>query len=224
MEDENAVNGPIRVLLADDHVMFREGLAQMLTSQGGMQVVGEASNDEQAVALAQEKKPDVVIMQIQIPIAQAKARLSEMLRIDPAPKVVIATMFEDPDYVREFTNLGVSAYMVKSSSVEHLLAAIRAAAFDPEGNNVIVGMPREALENAQRGSGGVISGRELEILLLVSRGMSNRQIATSLNVAEATIKRHLANVYRKMNVGSRGEAMRAALWEGWITIRDVTRD
>ena len=111
---------------------------------------------------------------------------------------------------------------MKSSSVEHLLAAIRTAVFDPKGENVVMEMPRLMLEKADGRSDGSISARELEILLLASQGLSNRQIATKLTVSEATIKRHLANTYSKMGVHSRGEAMRKALFEEWITIQEVT--
>jgi len=217
-------DGPIKVLLADDHTMFREGLARMLASYGGMEVIGETTNDEGAVELAREERPDVVIMQVQMPFEKARESLRRMRELSPPPKVVIVTMFEDPGYVRELTSLGVSAYLVKSASVDHLLGAIRAAVFDPKGENVVVGMPRAMLEEAKGGSEGVLSARELEILLLVSRGMSNRQIADTLQIEEATVKRHLANTYQKMEVGSRGEATRKALYEEWITICDVTQD
>jgi DNA-binding NarL/FixJ family response regulator len=111
--------------------------------------------------------------------------------------------------------------VLKSVSVEHLVGAVRAAVFDPEGRHVVVGMPRGMLEEAEEGSGGVLSVREMGILLLVARGLSNRQIASRLRVAESTVKRHLANVYKEMGVVSRGEAVRMALLEGWISIQDV---
>jgi DNA-binding NarL/FixJ family response regulator len=218
------VESPVRVLLADDHTMFREGLASVLASYGGIEVVAETTNDEGAVALASEHKPDVVVMQAQLPLERAAEALDQMRGISPPPKVVICTMFEDPRYVREFLQLGVSAYLVKSASVEQLIAAVRVSVLDPWGKNVVVGMPRGMLEGAESGAGGALSARELEILLLAARGLSNRQIASSLHVAEATIKRHLANMYEKMGVGSRGEASRMALTEGWITIEQVTTE
>ena len=219
MQDRDA-KSPVRVLLADDHTMFREGLANVLAAYGGIEVVAETTNDEGAVVLAREHKPDVVVMQAQLPLERAKEALDHMHGVSPPPKVVICTMFEDPRYVREFLKLGVSAYLVKSASVEQLIAAVRVSVLDPQGNNVVVGMPREMLEEA--GAEGALSARELEILLLAARGLSNRQIASSLRVAEATIKRHLANTYEKIGVGSRGEAARKALAEGWITIEQVT--
>jgi len=214
----------IRVLLADDHTMFRQGLAGLLASYGGLEIIAQVPNDEAALRLAQEEKPDVVIMQVQMPFERSKESLLKMSRISPAPKVIIVTMFEEPRYVRELMNLGASAYLLKSVSVEHLTGAVRAAVFDPKGHNVVVGLPREMLEEAEDGSGGILSVREMEILLLVARGLSNRQIASTLMVSESTVKRHLANAYPKMDVTSRGEAVRHALFKDWITIEDITHE
>jgi DNA-binding NarL/FixJ family response regulator len=215
---------PIRVLLADDHTLFREGLAKLLTSYGGLKVLGEVPNDQEALRLAQEEKPDVVVMQVQMPFERAKESLLKMSEISPPPKVVIVTMLEEPHYVRELMDLGASAYLLKSVSVEHLIGAVRAAIFDPEGHDVVVGMPQEMLEGGERGTGGVLSAREMEILLLVARGMSNRQVASRLHLEEATVKRHLANAYKDMGVRSRGEAVKKALSEEWITIRDIAHE
>jgi DNA-binding NarL/FixJ family response regulator len=226
VQDQNRnASGIIKILLADDHTMFREGVASVLDGYGGMEVVSQSSNDEGAVGLARLTKPDVVLMQVQMPISRAKENLLRMRNeVDPPPKVVIVTMLEDPQYVRELMEVGVSAYIVKSASAQHLVAAVRTAVLDPMSKNVVVGMPLEILEEAEGGSGGVLSARELEILLLAARGLSNHQIAKSLGVAEGTIKRHLSNTYEKMGVRSRGEAARKALSEEWITIQDVTND
>jgi DNA-binding NarL/FixJ family response regulator len=143
---------------------------------------------------------------------------------DPAPNVVIVTMIEDPREVRELMELGASAYIVKSASAAHLVAAVRASILDPKSKDAVVGMPRALLEEAEGGSEGVLSARELEILLLAARGLSNRQIATRAHLAEGTVKRHLTNTYHKMGVGSRSEATRMALYEEWITIHDVTEE
>ena len=147
-----------------------------------------------------------------------------MRAVSPPPKVVIVTMFESPHYLRELMNLGASAFLVKSTSTEHLIGAIRAAVFDPKGENVVVGMPREMLEKARRGSRSVLSARELEILLLAARGLSNRQIAESHHIAETTVRRHLSNVYEKLGVHTRAEAARKALSEGWISAWDVSQE
>jgi DNA-binding NarL/FixJ family response regulator len=147
-----------------------------------------------------------------------------MRAFDDPPKVVIVTVFEDPHYVRELTRMGASAYVLKTASAEHLVAAIRAAVFDPRSENAVVGMPRSMLEGTEEGAEGVLSARELEILLLAARGLSNERIASSLHLAEGTVKRHLANVYQKMGVSSRNEATREALLKQWITVEEVTAE
>ena len=222
MVEHTDTNAPIRVLLADDHTMFRQGLASILASYGGMEVVAEVPNDEEALRLARDLEPDVVLMQVQMPFSRAEETLEAIRSFPDPPKVVIVTMFESPRYVRALTGVGASAYVLKSSSSEHLVAAVRAAVLDPKSNNVVVGMPEGMLEGAEEGADGVLSGRELEIVLLAARGLSNERIASSLHVAEGTVKRHLANVYQKMGVSSRGEAARDALLRDWITIEEVT--
>jgi DNA-binding NarL/FixJ family response regulator len=217
-------NGPIRVLLADDHTMFRQGLARILASYGGMEVVAEVPNDADALKRARELSADVVIMQVQIPFERAIETLRAMRSFSDPPKVVIVTMFESPRYLRGLTGVGASAYLLKTSSSEHLVAAVRAAALDPTSENAVVGMPRQMLEGTKDGVEGVLSARELEILLLTARGLSNHQIATSLHLSEATVKRHLANIYPKMGVSSRGEASREALMREWITIEEITAE
>jgi DNA-binding NarL/FixJ family response regulator len=221
--DDRSTDGPIRVLLADDHTMFRQGLAAILTPYAGMEVVAEVPNDGDALNLARDLKPDVVIMQVQIPFQRAVETLKAMRSFADPPKVVIVTMFESPRYVRDLTGVGASAYVLKTSSSEHLVAAVRAAVLDPGSENAVVGMPVEMLEESGRGAEEVISVRELEILLLVARGLSNEHIASSLHLAEATVKRHLANVFQKMGVHSRGEASREALLREWITIEEITQ-
>ena len=143
-----------------------------------------------------------------------------MRALPPPPKVIVVTMFEEPRYVCALLELGVSAYLVKTSSAEHLVAAVRTAVFDPRAKNAVVGIPTALLEESTDGVEGVLSSREL--LLLAARGLSNRQIAASTHLAEATVKRHLANIYQKMGVSSRGEASREALLRDWITIEEIT--
>src|SRR5215218_2665229 len=217
-------NGPIRVLLADDHTMFREGLAGILASYGGMEVIAEVPNDAEALRLAGELSPDVVIMQVQMPFERSKETLQAMRSFPDPPKMVIVTMFESPRYVGGLSGVGASAYVLKTSSSEHLVAAVRAAVLDTASENAVVGIPRSMLEGTEEGIESVLSARELEILILAARGLSNHRIASSLHIAEGTVKRHLANVYQKMGVGSRGEASREALLREWITIEEVTAE
>jgi DNA-binding NarL/FixJ family response regulator len=225
----------VKVLLADDHTMFRQGLAGMLASSYAdeVEVVGKTDTGEEAVALAQEKNPDVVIMQVDRTLEKAKDTLKQIREGSSSSptKVIILTMFEDPLILREILNLTANAYIHKSASVEELFAIVRAAV-DTQGEHVLVALPQRALELSEEeeengaGEDGSVrvllpSKRELEVLLLVGRGMSNRKIASHLAISEATVKRHLANLYPKMGVSSRGEAARKALENEWFTFREI---
>jgi DNA-binding NarL/FixJ family response regulator len=213
----------LKVLLADDHTMFREGLAGMLASSYGEQVevVGNTKIGQEAVALAREEDPDVIVMQVDRTLEKAKDTLDQMREgSSSAPKVVILTMFEEPRMVRDIMGLGANAYIHKSASAEELFTALRTALDTSEGH-VVVAMPQGALELSPDGKLNVPSKREMSILLLAARGMTNRQIASRLEIAEGTVKRHLANLYPKMEVQSRGEAVRKALENEWFTIREI---
>ena len=220
--------GPTRVLLADDHTMFRQGLKEMLSTDPGVEVVGEAENGEEAIALARRLGPDVVVLDVEMPVMGAEEAMEPMLRLSPPPGIVVVTMHDDAKLVRRLLGMGASAYLVKSASMHELISAVRAAAEEPEEDspredNVLMVLPRGHMRETERGADG-LSGRELEILLLVARGLSNRQVAQVLHLSVATVKRHLANIYPKIGVRSRGEATRKALSEGWISARDLTRD
>jgi len=220
-------NGTIRILLADDHTMFRQGLKEMLSTDEEMLVVGEAENGSAAAALAAEENPDVVILDVEMPGISAAETLEALLALSPAPRVLIVSMYDSPRLVRDLLGRGASGYLVKSASLEELLTAVRRAVRGPYGSageNVILAVPRSVLEQVEGGDEDRLSGREQEILLLAARGLSNRRISEALHISEATVKRHLANVYEKMGVGSRGEASQKALSEGWITAGDLTRN
>ena len=215
--------GPkIKVLLADDHAMFRQGIKEMLSTDGEIEVIGEAENGQQAVTLARELRPDVVILDVEMPVMGAKQAMERMLENSPPPRVVIVTMYDDPRLVRELIGLGAVAYLVKSATMKELHTAVHTAAnspLGPEKDVVIVASPK-AFRNPAEADG--LSERELEVLLMVARGMSNQQIAISLHLSEATVKRHLANIYPRIGVSSRGEAVSKALFNRWITARDIT--
>jgi DNA-binding NarL/FixJ family response regulator len=227
-EEQGMLRRPVRKLLADDHRMFREGLAGMLASSYAEQVevVGKTRIGEDAIALAQKERPDVVIMQVDEDLEKAKDNLMQMREGSSSPPtVIILTMFENPRILREVMKLGSNAFVHKSASVEELLSALRTTVGDPMGENVVMMMPQEVLKESEDGSaGGVLTKKELEVLVLAARGLTNRQIADSLNLAEATVKRHLANIYPKMGVHTRGEAMCRALENEWLTIHEITAD
>jgi DNA-binding NarL/FixJ family response regulator len=212
----------IRVLLADDHAMFRQGIREMISTDEDIEVVGEAGNGREAVDLARELEPDVVLLDVEMPIMDAKQAMERMLENPPLPRVVIVTMYDDPRLVRELIGLGAVAYLVKSATMEELQTAVHTAANSPTGpvKDAVLVAPAKAFNNPAEVDG--LSERELEVLLMVARGMSNHQIAVSLHLSEATIKRHLANIYPRIGVSSRGEAVRKALSRKWISTRDIT--
>jgi DNA-binding NarL/FixJ family response regulator len=212
----------ITVLLADDHAMFRQGIKEMLSTDEVIEVVGEAENGREAVTLAEKLTPDVVLLDVEMPVMGAKQAMVRMLENSPPPRVVIVTMYDDPRLVRELIGLGAVAYLVKSATMEELHAAVHTAANSPVGpnENVVIVAPPNAFENSAEDDG--LSERELEVLLMVARGMSNHQIAVSLHLSEATVKRHLANIYPRIGVTSRGEAVSRALSKKWISARDIT--
>jgi DNA-binding NarL/FixJ family response regulator len=166
-------------------------------------------------------------MQVDRPLERAKDILGQMREGSaeassaPPKNVVILTMFEEPRIVRDIMKLGADAYIHKSATVEELFDVLRTSTLDTSNEHVVVAMPQGALELSEDGKVGVPSRREMEILLLAARGISNRQIASHLNISEAIVKRHLANLYPKMEVSSRGGAVRVALENKWFTIPDI---
>jgi DNA-binding NarL/FixJ family response regulator len=212
---------PVRVVLADDHTMFREGMASILASRGDGEVVGHGPHGRDAVDLVERHKPDVVITEVEHQPKRAEEILSAMRSASPNSRIVVLTMFDNLHYVRTLSRLGIHAYVHKSSSVDELLATVSTLSRDPEGDNVVVSMPRGSLERLGDGHESALSDRELEVLVLVARGLSNRQVATQLHISEATVKRHLANIYEKVGVGSRSDAVRTALAEQWIGFHEI---
>lgn len=210
----------IRVVLCDDHQLFRHGLAEMLTLADDIEVAGEANTHEGAAQIVSQQSPDVVLLDLEMPGGRAEETILRMLRLPRPPGVIIVTMHDEPRLIRRFIGMGASAYLPKSATLEELLDAVRNAAASPQSPPGEPGargvVPREVLEDVQGHADG-LSERELEILLQAARGMSNQQIAASLHLSEATVKRHLANVYGKIGVGSRTEATQKALANGWIS-------
>ncbi len=214
----------IRVHLADDHTMFREGLEAILASRGGgIEVVGRSSSGgEDAVILIEESKPDVVITEVDMQLKVAKEVLSKIRSASPESRIVVLTMFDNLQYLKALSKLGINAYLHKSSSAEELMATIDTLSREPGGQNVVVSMPRGLLERLGEEPVDALSERETEVMVLTARGLSNDHIARELNISPATVKRHLANIYAKIGVRSRSEAVRTALTEQWIGFSDIT--
>ena len=220
---EGAHHMAVRVHLADDHTMFRQGLEAILASHDGIEVVGRSSTGgDDAVALVGENRPDVVITQIDTDLGTAREVLSRIRSASPDSRIVVLTMFENLRYLQALSKMGIDAYIHKSSSAEELLATLGAeAGREPGGENVVVSMPRGLLARLGEEPGGALSERETEVVVLAARGFSNARIAEELHVAEATVKRHLANVYQKVGVHSRTEVVRTALMDQWIGIHEI---
>jgi DNA-binding NarL/FixJ family response regulator len=161
-----------------------------------------------------------VVLDIEMPVMGAQAAMRRMSRLDPPPRFVIVTVFAEPRLVRELLKLGASAYLPKTAHLRELVAAVHVVARD-EDDTVLISLPRETLEKV--GQEDELTDRELEVLALVARGESNAGIARTLNLAEGTVKRHLHNIYGKLGVGSRGEALNRALSEGWISFEEIAR-
>lgn len=218
---------PIRVLVADDHALVRHGMTEMLSTDHGIEVVAEAADGREAVALAGRTKPDVVILDVEMPVMGGQAALRKLLDLSPKPKVVIVTVFADESHVRELLALGASAYLSKNASMRDLISAVRSvAAGAPKGpdEDVMLFLPRGTFNEVDGPREGPLTIRELEILLLAARGIGNLEIAQSLHLSERTVKRHLSNVYKKIDVHSRGAATQKALSEGWISAWDISRE
>jgi DNA-binding NarL/FixJ family response regulator len=213
----------LRVHLADDHPTFREGLEAILSSREDIEVVGRSSTGEEAAAQVGVTKPDLVITQLDMQLKTAEEILERVRSASPDSRIVVLTMFDNLHYVKAISKMGIDAYIHKSSSTEELIATIDAVSRQAGGQNAVISMPRGLLERMGEEPAGALSERETEVLVLAARGLSNDQIARELNLAEATVKRHLANVYQKIGVRSRSEAVRTALMEQWIGLGEITR-
>jgi DNA-binding NarL/FixJ family response regulator len=215
---------PVRVLLADNHAMFRQSVASMLSSDGEVEVVGDADNGPQAIEIAKETRPEVIIMQVEREPEEAATEIRGMLEASPESRVVVLTIHQDPRMVRRMAGLGTSAYVHKSATVEDLLGAVRQAAqgsSESDRDYAVLGMEERMMEQVRKADDSGLSARELEVLVLAGQGLSNAQIASRLYLSEATVKRHLANLYPKLGVSSRGGAVARALSEGWIAEGDI---
>ena len=210
----------IKVLLVDDHALFREGVVEIFAAEDDMLVVGEAENGAQSVALAGAEKPDVVLLDVEMPVMGAERAIGEILRVSPSSKVLILTMYDEPRLVRRLLGLGAHAYIVKNATREELVAAVHT--LYRVKDRVVLSVSRGTADRLEGSERGMLSGRELEVLLLAARAMSNNRIASHLHISEGTVKRHLTNIYAKLGVSSRADAAKKALTSGLITFRDLS--
>jgi DNA-binding NarL/FixJ family response regulator len=214
----------VRVHLADDHIVFREGLEAILASREDVEVVRRSSTGQEAAALVKVTKPDLVITQIDMELQRAEEILSGIREASPESKIVVLTMFDNLHYLKALSKMSIDAYIHKSTSSKEVVATIDALGREPGGDNVVISMPRGSLEQLGEGPVGKLSERETEVLVLAARGLSNERIAEHLYLAPSTVKRHLANIYLKIGVRSRSEAVRMALMEQWIGLSEITEE
>lgn len=215
------VDGPVRVLLADDHTLFREGVAEIFAAEESVRVVAEAGEGEEAVALVEKERPDVVLLDVEMPGPGAEEIIRRILHASPSSRLLVLTMHDEPPLVRSLLGSGAHAYMIKSATRQELLAAIEAVVKDAD--RIFLSVSRETLEGLEGREKEVLSARELEVLSLAARAMSNAQIASRLYISEGTVKRHLTNVYAKLGVASRVEAVNKAVSAGLVASRNLLR-
>ena len=211
-----------RVHLADDHTMFRQGLQAILASREGVEVVGTSTTGDEASTLVAETKPDVIVTQLDMQPKTAQEIIEGLREASPGSRIVVLTLWDNLRYLQAISKMGIDAYLHKTSSAEELLATLGAVTSSPGGGNAVISMPRALLERLGDEPAGALSERETEVVVLAARGLPNRLIAKELFISEGTVKRHLANVYEKIGVRSRNEAVRKAIVEQWIGIHEIT--
>lgn len=219
----------IKVLIADDHAILRAGLRMLIDAQPDMHVVAEAQDGIQAIRVTQEKKPDVVILDVTMPNLGGLNAIDELVKVSDSVRILLLTMHEEPAYVRTALMAGASGYVLKKSVDADLLSAIRAVhkgrTYVDAGlaNNLV----RDAFPEArrQRGAGGqgnVLSDRELQVLKLVAEGFSSREIAERIYVSTKTVETYRGRFAEKLGLQSRADIVRYALDLGLLSSEKFT--
>jgi DNA-binding NarL/FixJ family response regulator len=214
---------PIRVVLADDHAVVRKGIREFLDSADDIKVVAEAGDGDRAVELVAKHRPDVAVLDIQMPGSSGIEATRQIKAEYPEVMVLILTAYDDDPYVFALLQAGASGYVLKTASSQELVQAVRAVAVGESALDP--GVAQKVVQQLARGRppGGehlveALTERELQILELVAKGMTNKGIGQQLGISDRTVQGHLANIYGKLNVSSRTEAVTEALKQGWITL------
>jgi DNA-binding NarL/FixJ family response regulator len=205
----NADTGVISVVLVDDHALFREGVAELLTSDGTFHVVAQGSDGAEALALVTEHQPDVVLVDVEMPGPGAWVTVSRLHQEHPDTQIIVLTMHDKPELVWELLGQGASAFLVKTITRLELIAAVRSVVTNR--GNILMSVSRRTINHLDNPPPNVaLSARELEVLRFAALAMSNAQIGRRLLITEGTVKRHLTNAYAKLGASSRVDAIRKA--------------
>jgi DNA-binding NarL/FixJ family response regulator len=206
----------IRLLIADDHPVVRDGLRGMLASEPDFEVVGEAASGAEAVRLVEREGPDVVLMDLQMPDVDGVAATTEIVARFPRTRVLVLTTYDTDADILRAVEAGATGYLLKDTPRERLFPAIRSAA---RGETVLAPTVATRLVGRMRLPGEeALTAREVEVLGRVAKGASNADIAASLFISEATVKTHLLHIFAKLGVGDRTAAVMAALERGIIPL------
>jgi len=222
----------IRVLIADDHTLVRDGTRRILETEEDLEVVAEASNGEEAVALTSSLRPDVAIIDIAMPVLDGIEVTRQIKALYPATAILILTAHDNDQFIYNLLEAGAAGYLLKSVRSQELVDAVRAL---HAGESVLhPAIARKVLNyfaspsgrDKKHGRSETLTQRELDILKMVTlkmvtKGLSNKEIANELSLSARTVQRHLESIFIKLQVGSRTEAVVRALREGWITLNDV---
>jgi len=217
-------------MLVEDHVLVREGTREMLDREEDLCVVAEAGDGEQAVQMAAEHRPDIIIMDIAMPKLDGIEATRQIKAANPTTSILVLTAYDDDQYVFAFLEAGAAGYLLKDVSTSDLIQAIRSvhsgeSVLHPAvARKVINHFVRRSDENHSETGDPMerLTDREMEVLRLAGKGMTNREIAADLTISIRTVQVHLSNVFSKLGVGSRTEAVLYALRMGWLTLEDTT--
>lgn len=201
------------VLIADDHEVVRAGIATVIKSIPGYKLVGEARNGSEAVQLFKQHRPDIVLMDLRMPETDGLEALRQIREAHGAARVIILTTYDTDDDIERALHAGAQAYLLKDATKAELVSCIKAVL---AGHKHVA--PAVAARLADRLTSVQLTAREMDVLRFICRGLSNKQIASELFVTESTIKLHANNVFAKLGVSSRTEAMRAALQRGLVRL------
>jgi DNA-binding NarL/FixJ family response regulator len=211
-------NRSITVTIVDDHALFCDGIRELLTHQHDFEVVAEGRHGAEAVALVTEHQPDVVLLDVAMPGPPPHVTIPQIHAASAGTRVIVLTMHDDPDLVRELMALGACGYLAKNVSREQLFGAIRTVVRD--GGRTVVAVSKESLKLLDPPNGAeqpMLTPRELEVLGLAARAMTNAQIGAALFLAPGTVKRHLTSAYRKLGAVSRIDAINRAAAAGLVS-------